>query len=367
MNCRKLFRRGLPLFLVFMIIIVIVGVIRSFKLPDMGRQPVVGVVLVGSRMDKGWNENHFNGISEACNEQGCKILVRENVMEEELPLSKAVEGLVDDGADVVFLTSFGYGQYSDSLARRYSSVAFFSVSGQGTERNCNTYFARLYQARYLAGIVAGCESRTGILGYVAAMPNAQTNRGINAYALGMRRANPKARLIVRFTGNWDNEEKERESVALLKQRGVDVITYHEDKPYAVREAEARGMFSVGYNSVHEQYSERFLTAALYDWKVIYGRVLEDYLSGRTNMSRNYWIDMSGGGVRLHRLSPLVRGSTISLLEQEESRFTNNWDVFSGRIYDNEGTLRCADDERISDQELFTGMEWFAEGVEIYEQ
>ena len=118
--------------------------------------------------------------------------------------------------------------------------------------------------------------------------------------------------------------------------------------------------------MYEQYSERFLTAALYDWTMVYRRVLGDYLSGRTNTSRNYWLDIAEGGVKLYPMSPLVQPWTIALVKREEKRIMTNWDVFSGVIRDNKGNLRCREGERISDHELFTGMDWFVEGVEIYE-
>ncbi len=366
MKSKEWLRRKLPLLLVLLCIFAIVVVIRSFKLPETEKQSVVGLVLIGAKADRGWNESHYDGLSSACDGYGCVLLVREHVPEDERALNHAVEELISEGASAIYLTSFGYGQYVDGIAEQHPQVAFFSISGKGEEKNCTTYFSRLYQARYLAGIVAGSESRTGVLGYVTATPNAQANRGINAYALGMRVANPEARLIVRFVNSWDNEEEERASVALLVGRGADVITYHEDRPYAVREAEELGLFSTGYDSVYEQYSDRFLTAALYDWAMVYKRVLGDYLSGRTNSSRNYWLDIAEGGVKLYPLSPRVQPSTIALMEREEKRIMTKRDVFSGVIRDNKGNLRCEEGERISDRELFTGMDWFVEGVEIYE-
>ena len=300
------------------------------------------------------------------------LVVRDNVPEEETALLAAVDDLVRDGCNVVFLTSFGYGQYMDNVAKKYPRVAFFGVSGKGEARNSTSYFARLYQVRYLTGIIAGYQSRTGVLGYVAAMPNPQSIRGINAYALGMRLANPKARLLVRFTGSWDDESAERESVALLKAEGADVITYHTDKPNAIKEAEARGLFSVGYDAVRETYSARFLTAALYDWEVVYKKVLGDYLSGRTNFSSGYWLGVVNengayiDAVKLHPLSPAVSEKAAAVMRWEKVRMTTDWDIFSGQIYDNEGGLRCGRGEQISDEELFLRMNWFVEGVEIYE-
>ena len=367
--------RNLPLILVMITVFVLIVVIESFQLPEPKRHVTVGCVLVGGKTDGGWNESHYKGILDACDgntDSPCVLVVRDNVPEEETALLAAVDDLVRDGCNVVFLTSFGYGQYMDNVAKKYPRVAFFGVSGKGEARNSTSYFARLYQVRYLTGIIAGYQSRTGVLGYVAAMPNPQSIRGINAYALGMRLANPKARLLVRFTGSWDDESAERESVALLQAEGADVIAYHTDKPNAIKEAEARGLFSVGYDAVRETYSARFLTAALYDWEVVYKKVLGDYLSGRTNFSSGYWLGVVNengayiDAVKLHPLSPAVSEKAAAVMRWETVRMTTDWDIFSGQIYDNEGGLRCGRGEQISDEELFLRMNWFVEGVEIYE-
>ena len=358
--------RNLPVVLEVLVIVVLTMVILSFRLPETARKVQVGCILIGAKDDRGWNESHYNGLLNACRVHGCAFAVRESVPENEATVAAAVKRLVDEGTNVIFMTSFGYGAHMDRIAREYPRVAFFGISGEGAAKNSTTYFGRLYQARYLTGIIAGTESKTGVLGYVAAMPIPETHRDINAYALGMRVANPQARLIVRFTGSWDDEAAERESVARLQQKGADVITYHEDKPYAIDEAEKRGLMSIGYDTVYEEYSDRFLTAAINDWKAIYKKVLGDYLSGRGNFSDNYWLGLEEGGVALHPLSPRVSAETEFLVSMERQWIVSNRSVFSGIIYDNRGTLRCGEEERISDHELFTGMNWFAEGVEIDE-
>jgi basic membrane protein A len=321
--------------------------------------------LVGTKDDRGWNESHYNGLLHACEEHKCILKVRERVAEDAAHISIAVAELAAEGANVVYLTSAGYGIYAEGVAKNHPRIAFFSVSGSGKEKNQTTYFARLYQMRYLAGVIAGAASKTGVLGYVAAMPNSQINRNINAYAMGMRVANPKAKLLVCFTGSWDDEVADRESVAKLQYAGADVITYQAGKPYAVDEAERRGLFSIGFDNVYEQYSDRFLTATLYDWDVVYEKVLGDYLSGRTHFSSGYWLGMEEDAVKLHTLSPLVPKETAFLTSLAKQHITAQG-VFSGVIYDNNGTLHCEEGERIGDGELFTGMDWFVEGVEIYE-
>lgn len=365
MKGKEWVERNFPFVLVGLIIIALAFVIRSFRLPETGKHITIGCVLVGSKDDKGWNESHYNGLLHACEAHSCLLEVRDDVGEDAASVSSAVDNLVKEGANVIFLTSFGYGEYAEENARKHPRVAFFSVSGTGTAKNQTTYFARLYQMRYLAGVIAGAVSRTGVLGYVAAMPNSQINRNINAYAMGIRLANPEAKLLVCFTGSWDNELAERESVARLHYAGADVITYQEGKPYAVDEAEKRQLFSIGFDNVYEDYSERFLTATMYDWDVVYKKVLGDYLSGRTHFSGGYWLGMAENAVKLHTLSPLVseKAAFLTTMAQQHVKARG---VFSGVIYDNKGTLRCEEGEWISDNELFTGMDWFVEGVEIYE-
>ncbi|MBQ7593914.1 MAG: BMP family ABC transporter substrate-binding protein [Synergistaceae bacterium] len=357
---------NLPLLLVGIICVALVFVIRSFQLPDTEHHVVVGCVMLGARDDKGWNENHYTGLLNACKTYDCGFKMREWVAENEADLFSAVRELVNEGANVIFLTSFGYGVYMDEIAREYPRVAFFGISGEGAAKNSTTYFARLYQARYIAGIIAGASSKSGILGYITATPNPQTNRSINAYAMGMRVANPEARLIVRFNGSWEDEAAERESVALLVEKGADVITFHADRDYVIQETEKRGLMSVGYNAVYEKYSDKFLTAAMYNWQVLYKKILGDYMSGRSNFSKSYWLGFEEDAVALYQFSPLVSEETASLASAEKERIMNDRSVFSGVIYDNKGILRCANDERISDHELFTGMDWFIEGVEIYD-
>ncbi len=346
------------------IITVIIVIIMTFQFQTETENPRVGCVLIGEHNDKGWNESHYKGLLKACKSKKCTLKIRENVKEKRLPVNKAVDELVADGCNVIFLTSYGYGRYADAIAKVYPDTAFYVESGNKKERNLTTYFARLYQVRYLAGIAAGAATKSNILGYVAGKPNTQTNRGINAFALGARLVNPDARIFVYWTRSWDNRAEEKKAVQLLKKKGADVLTYHEDKAYTIEAAEEEGICSIGYDAIYEEWSEKFLTAALYNWEIFYQQIIEDYLSGRANFSKEYWIGLEGDTVKLAPFSPLVSEDTKKLIAKESERIMKTRDVFSGLIYDNNGKLRCEENERISDMELFSEMNWLVEGVEI---
>ena len=90
MKSKEWLRRKLPLLLVLFCIFAIVVVIRSFKLPETEKQPVAGLILIGERADRGWNESHYDGLSSACKAYGCALRVREHVPEDEESLNHAV-------------------------------------------------------------------------------------------------------------------------------------------------------------------------------------------------------------------------------------------------------------------------------------
>ncbi len=354
---------------IFSVVLVagILALIFGFSATQKSSATKVGLVLLGMPDDRGWNQCHYNGIEEACEEHHCVMCARTMIPEEEAPVKQAISELIEDeGCTVIFLTSFGYGMYAEVIAKEYPNVAFYCISGDVDAANCASYSARMYQVRYLSGIVAGAATKSGKLGYVTAVPIPETVRSINAYALGARVSNPTAKVLVKYTGSWDDREKEKEAVRILTDAKVDVMTSHLDRSYVLDLADEMGLYTTGYDFVSRVYSDRFLTAAVFDWDIIYSRILGDYLSGRANFSNDYWLGLNDRAVSLFKYSNLVSDKTKDVVEKESERIRTWRDVFSGEIYDNTGVLRCSSDERIGDNELFNSIDWYVEGVEIYE-
>lgn len=71
-------------------------------------------------------------------------------------------------------------------------------------KNFNNYFGRIYQARYLSGIVAGMNTKSNKIGYVAAMDstNSEVTGGIDAFAMGIYSVNQNAKVYVKVTNSW---------------------------------------------------------------------------------------------------------------------------------------------------------------------
>ena len=141
----------------------------------------VAFIYVGPVGDAGWTYAHDQG-RQYLEEHVPGIIAdyQESVPEGKESL-KVIESYVKKGYKIIFTTSFGYMDSTYELAQKYPNVAFFHCSGyKYNHTNMSAYFGRMYQARFLTGIVAGMMTKTNIIGYVAAHPIPEVIRGINA-------------------------------------------------------------------------------------------------------------------------------------------------------------------------------------------
>ena len=311
---------------------------------------------------------HYEGVSAACDNLGVELLVKENIKEFQGGCGPAIEDLVKQGCRMIILSSYGYAEEEKSVIEKHPEVSFYNSSFDYHAQNVTSYFPRMYQARYLAGILAGMQTGNGRIGYVAAMPTSEVNRGINAFTLGVRRMNPDAVVTVSWSNAWDDEEEERRQADLLiENAGVDVITYHQNQPYVIEESEKKGIYSIGYHRRLENYSEKYLTAVVGDWQLTYEAIIRQYLRGNSADNKVYWVGMDENAVKLADFSAAVSEDMKAEVIKATNEIIAGQDVFSGLIYDNEGNLRCKENQAICDEILLEHFDWYVKGVEFYER
>ena len=359
-------RNALLVVIIFLMAIMVAVLLLTGTGPAVKKEKI-GFIITGSIDEGGWNGMHYNGASNACEMLGVQLLVKENIKEYCGECGSAVEELVGKGCKMIILTSFGYVEEVKDIISKYPDVAFYSSSFGYHADNVTSFFSRMYQARYLAGIVAGMKTQTGRIGYVAAMPTSEVNRGIDAFTLGVRRVNPEATVTVAWSGEWDDEEQERKQAdALIENVGVDVLTYHQNKTYVAQEAEKYGIYSIGYHQSLEGHSDKFLTAVVCDWEQTYEAIIRQYLRGNSHDIKIYWVGMEEKTVKLDGFSPIVGEEIREEVSRAQNEILAGHDVFSGVIYDNKGNIRCKENQTIRDEILLENLDWYVKGVEFYE-
>ncbi|MFZ0725386.1 MAG: BMP family ABC transporter substrate-binding protein [Desulfobacterales bacterium] len=342
----------------FVILSLVLGCSAAFAAPQ---ELKVGFVYVSPIGDAGWSYSHDQGRLAVEELPGVTTAYVESVAEG--PDSERVMlNMARKGFDVIFATSFGYMDSMLKVARQFPNVVFEHCSGFKLAKNMGNYFGRMYQARYLSGMVAGYMTKSGVLGYVAAFPIPEVIRGINAFTLGAQAVNPKIEVRVVWTKTWYDPATEKEAAKSLLDVGADVIAQHQDSPGPQEAAQEKGVYSIGYNSDMSKFAPRsHLTAPIWNWAPFYIQTVEQVRQG-TWQSESIWWGMKEGIVDLAPFGPMVPEDVQQkVLAEKAAIVSGTAPLFAGPVTDQSGKIQVPAGRMATDEELLS-MKYFVKGV-----
>ena len=321
----------------------------------------VGFVYVSPIGDAGYSYSHDVGRQAVEAMDGVTTSYVESVAEGP-DSERVILNMARKGYDVIFATSFGYMDPMLKVAKQFPKVAFLHCSGFKQSENMSNYFGRMYQARYLSGIVAGKMTKSNTIGYVAAFPIPEVIRGINAFALGVQSVNPDAEVRVVWTKTWYDPATEKEAAKSLLDVGADIIAQHQDSPGPQEAAEEKSVYSIGYNTDMATFAPKaHLTAPIWNWAPYYTKVVDEVRKG-TWKAGSVWPGLAEGIVDLAPYGPMVPQEVQDIVNGvKEEIASGKKKVFVGPIKDQKGTVKIADGVTVPDADLL-GMTWFIEGV-----
>jgi basic membrane protein A len=244
----------------------------------------------------------------------------------------------------------------------------FGNSSNGS--NCGWYAGRLYEARFLAGVLAGARTRTGLIGYVAAKDsaNSEVTRDLNGFAMGVDRANPTARVLVGVTHNWSDPESEAAMSNELIKAGCDVVAFHANNADALLEAAKNGVFAIGYGyDMAPLAPTQVLASVQNNWDVYYKHMVDSLIDGSYS-PRPYFAGLADGMVSLSGANAKLN-SPEALEMAQKARLdiiSGQLSVFEGPIETNEGATIGHKGTALSDETLIDGLHWYFRNIELIE-
>jgi basic membrane protein A and related proteins len=336
---------------------------------------VVGFIYVGSKDDFGYNQAHAEGAAAIAKLPGVKIVEQANVPET-TEVQEAMRNMIEqDGAKVLFPTSFGYfDPHIVKIATEFPEVQFFHFGPlyqEGkTPKNIGSFFGDVDEGQFIAGRVAAQTSKKGKLGFVAAKPITPVLRNLNSFVLGARSVKPDIKVQVIFTGDWSLPVKEAEATNSLADQGADVISMHVDSPKVVIEtAEKRGIFTSGFHAVQSSLAPKgYLTGTAWDFPSIYTQYVEQIKAGKKLMDGGIPHLIRGGlKEKFVKLAPY--GTAVSDATKKDADATKaklidgSLYVYKGEIKDNAGKsiIPAGKNLKITDTAL-DKMDWLAAGA-----
>jgi simple sugar transport system substrate-binding protein len=324
----------------------------------------VGFVYVSPIGEAGWTFTHDEARLHLEQTFGDKITTTfvESVAEG-ADSERILTQLAKSGHDLIFATSFGYMNPTIKVAKRFPKVKFEHATGYKRSRNVGTYFDRIYEARYLTGIIAGHMSKTDTIGYIGAFPIPEVVRGINAFTLGVQSVKPNAKIKVVWVNSWFDPGKEREAADSLIDQGADVITQHTDSPAPLQAAEAAGIYAIGYHSDMSSYGPKaHLTAAVHNWKEFYTKRIQQVLDG-TWKPEDVWQGLDTGMTKLSPLSKDIPANVVKEITEISAKIAKGeLHPFAGPIYDQAGKT-VVDKGAVIDDKSLLRMNFYVNGIE----
>lgn len=331
----------------------------------------VGFIYVGPKDDFGYNQAAYEGSKAMESEVGdVKVLQAENVPET-AESEQVMQDMIDQGADLIFATSYGHLEFAQNVAEKNPDVTFVHQGGlEGDKKldNVGTYFGTVYEPVYLAGIAAGKATKTNKLGYIYAFPIPQTLANINAFTLGAQSVNPKAETITIATGSWCDPSVQSQAVESLLDQDVDVITQHQDCTKTIIEAtEAAGAMSVGYHADASELAPKgWITGSEWNWGPLYTDIVKTVKAGDFKDSPyngDYRVGLQTGDNPFvqSKYGSMVDDETKAQIEEVKQSFVDGGSPFAGPVKDQSGKVVYREGEQPTYDEVET-MDFFVEGV-----
>lgn len=295
--------------------------------------------------DSAWNYWHNLGRLEAEQKLGGKLETGAFIVPSRADFEETTDRLIREGYTAFFATSPVMLNSAIEPALTHPEAKFLCCSLLSSYTNIRTYYIRFYEAKFLLGLAAGILSENGKIGYIADFPIYGSPSAANAFALGARMVNPKAKIYMNwFSASWYNDSLpfEDPEIKVICNRDITAPKY---------DARDYGLYLRKGKSIVN------MATLVPRWGLFYRLISEMILNGTFNPAENkqnatnYW-----WGIGSHildvafsaRFDPYA-ARIINHFRQElkEGTFT----PFEGEIRDQSGALRCEADRRLTPAEI----------------
>lgn len=363
----------------------------GFQIPDIVDGKFnVAMVLIGPHDDGGWSQAHYEGLLYVEeNVENVHVAYIENVPEG-ADSEQVFRSLSRKGFNLIFGTSFGFGDPMQAVAEEFPDVMYIHLTGiNSNQTNFGNLMGAMEDMKYLAGMLAGARAKMDgnpKLGYMATFPIPEEIRLGNAIALGMKKTCPECTMDVRWINTWHDPIIEKEAAASLFDAGAQVVFTGADTPAVADVAQEKGKWGVTYDWFGSCKVDACLTAPYWVWGPIYSSITEKVIAGTYVPGWDYF-DAETGALGLYgfmegqemqpgvaELDPeviaMVQDTLAQMLAGEFTRF----DVFSGPINDNQGNVVLPEGQSLEQVDLDAFpefglpctidvcMKWWAEGI-----
>lgn len=304
----------------------------------------------------GWSYNHEIGrryLEDTFGDAITTVSYTCDVDEAEEIIERAIAG----GCRMIFTTSPVYHAVSMRMAVAHPEVIFLNCSMNTAYKQLRTYYLRIYEAKLIAGLIAGSMTENERIGYIADYPVLGTPSSISAFALGVKMVNPRAMIYL----DWSTLEN-HDPHEFFRSKQIDLISSRDIKAPELDDTDF-GLYAL-YGGVSFR-----LAMPVWNWGSLYEELVRSVLigawknDGNLNETKalNYYWGMSSGAIDVFVSDKLPIGTRRLVNVVKKAIADNEFEPFTGPIYGQDGLCKVEPDQILTPDEIIHS-DWLPDNV-----
>lgn len=304
----------------------------------------------------GWSFGHEMGREYIQNVFGDKIFTKTFYTYDSSDI-QLLEFIISEGYKVIFTTTPVLNGISLKCAVNHPEVIILNCSLNTAFRHVRTYYLRIYEAKFIIGAVAGILTESNRVGYISDYPIYGMPASVNAFALGMKLVNPRAKIYL----DWSTK-KGHDPIKYFTENGIDIIS-NRDMTAPVQESREFGLYGLNGDKHYN------IAMPVWNWGIMYEALIRSVLNGSWKNDENlsgkqalsYYWGMSSDAIDVIFSNKLPAGTRQLIWMLKNQIAKNIFTPFSGEIYDQEGNLRNESGNIMTHEEIIN-IDWLADSI-----
>ena len=269
---------------------------------------------------------------------------------------EVLETICNDGFDIVFTVTPKLIKSCLKAAIAHPDVIILNCALNSSFNTVRTYYTRMYEAKFLTGMIAGAMCTNDKVGYMADYPLYGAAATINAFALGAKMVNPDVKVYLAWT--------------TVKDFDVDQYFKEQDITYISAQDMITPQNNIRQFGLYEEseFGKKNLAMSIYNWGEFYEKLIKSILHGSyqaaesvENKAINYWWGLSAGVIDVICSNNLPAG-TVKLVElMKKTISSGDFHPLTGPLVDQEGHIHYEDCEEMKPEDIMR-MDWLVDNV-----
>ncbi len=272
-------------------------------------------------------------------------------------IDSLLEAAIDEGCNLIFTTTPPFAQASVKAAIANPKIQILNCSLNTSHRYIRTYYARMHEAKFLMGAIAAAMAENSRLTYIADYPIYGSIANINAFALGAKMINPRAKVFLEWSTKKEIDIEEK-----IRKRGSSCVSGRD----MVIPEEASRFFGIYHI---DEWHPRNLAMPIWHWGKFYEQLIRTIMEGTwkydddpsVKKAINYWWGMSEGVVDVICSKYLPNGTKRLVDLLKTTICSETFNPFSGILYSQTGVVSDDPDGSLTPEEIMT-MDWLADNI-----